>query len=59
MYTDLLIETSQVFTDYKVDMSLLMICLSVRILVLVQFQPKLAFFTQTLHECSEEIGESG
>ena len=59
MYTDLLIETSKVFTYYKVDVSLLLICLSIRILALVQFQPKLAFFTQTLHECSEEMGESG
>ena len=54
-YTEQLFEVSRVYTNYKMDMSLLIIFLSVRILDLVKFQPTLSFFTRTIKECYDEI----
>lgn len=53
--TNLLVKTTQVYAQYKVEMSFVIIFLAIRVLFLVHFQPYLAFFIATLANAGTEI----
>ena len=53
--TNMLIDATETYAKYKVEMSFVIIFLSLRILFLVHFQPYLAFFIATLTNAGTEI----
>ena len=48
-------QSGQLYSQYKSEMALIIVCLSIRILKLVQFQPHLSFFSCTIKQCESDL----